>query len=98
MSQTKAITVRIDETVKKHAEEMLEDIGMNMTTYIVLCLKALLRENKVPFELTTTQCLTDQIILEKLIEAEKEAGDPDAKWLGHGEVFGKLREKYGYKI
>jgi len=93
-----AITVRVDEAVKSQAERMLEDIGMNMTTYIASSLKALVRERKVPFELATSQYLTDQEILEKLAEAEKEAADPNTKWLSHDEVFGKLREKYGYEI
>ena len=52
---SKAITIRIDETVKKQAEEMLEEIGLNMTTYVVSSLKALLREKKVPFELSTKE-------------------------------------------
>jgi DNA-damage-inducible protein J len=98
MSQTKAITVRVDDAVKKQAEVMLDDIGMNMTTYIVSSLKALVREKKVPFELATTQYLTDKMILEKLVEAEKEASDPNTVWLSHNEAFGKIREKYGYEI
>jgi len=52
---SRAITVRIDENVKKRAEETLDEIGLNMTTYIVSSLKALVREQKVPFELTTKQ-------------------------------------------
>ncbi|MCL2603365.1 MAG: type II toxin-antitoxin system RelB/DinJ family antitoxin [Defluviitaleaceae bacterium] len=52
---SRAITVRVDENVKKHAEETLEEIGLNMTTYIISSLKALVREQKVPFELTTKQ-------------------------------------------
>jgi len=40
--------------------------------------------------------MTDRRILEKLAEAEKEASDPNAKWLSHDEVFSKIREKYGY--
>ena len=98
MSQTKAVTVRVDDAIKKQAEVMLDDIGMNMTTYLVSSLKALVREKKVPFELATTQHLTDKIILEKLTEAEKEATDPNTAWLSHDEVFGKIREKYGYEI
>ena len=98
MSQTKAITVRVDDAVKKQAEIMLGDIGMNMTTYLVSSIKALVREKKVPFELATTQHLADKIILEKLIEAEKEAADPNTTWLSHDETFGKIREKYGYEI
>jgi DNA-damage-inducible protein J len=95
---TKAITVRVDDDVKKQADMMLDDIGINMTTYIVSCLKALIRERKIPFEMVTTQYLTDQIILEKLSEAEKEAADPDTQWLSHEEVFKKIREKFAYEI
>lgn len=95
---TKAITIRVDDTVKDQAELMLSDIGINMTTYIVSCLKALIRERKIPFEMVTTQYLTDQIILEKLYEAEREASDPDTKWLTHNEVFKKIREQYEYEV
>lgn len=56
---TKAITVRVDETIKTQAEEMLDDIGINMTTYIVSSLKALVREKKVPFNLVSTQLLSE---------------------------------------
>jgi len=96
--ETKAITVRVEQAVKEQAEKMLDDMGINMTTYIVSSLKALVREKKIPFELVTTQYLADRIILEKLAEAEKEATDPNTKWLSHDEVFGKIREKYGYEV
>ena len=96
--ETKAITVRVEQAIKEQAEKMLDDIGINMTTYIVSSLKALVREKKIPFELVTTQYLSDQMILEKLAEAEKEASEPNVKWLSHDEVFKKIREKYGYEI
>jgi len=95
---TKAITVRVDDVVKEQAENMLEDMGMNMTTYIVSSLKALVRERKVPFELVTTQFLTDQLILEKLAEAEIQAANPETKWLDHDEVFGKFRKRFNYEV
>jgi DNA-damage-inducible protein J len=93
-----AITVRVDRGVKKQAEVMLEDMGINMTTYINSSLRALVREKRVPFRLVTNQYLADQEILEKLTEAEEQAGDPKTKWLSHDEVFGEIREKYGYEI
>ena len=52
---SKAITVRVDENLKKEVEEMLADIGLNMTTYINASFKALLREKQVPFRLTSKQ-------------------------------------------
>jgi len=90
---TKAITIRVEDVIKKQAEAMLEDMGINMTTYIVSSLKALVRERKMPFELVTTQYLADQIIFDKLAEAEREAADPATKWLSHDEVFKKFRER-----
>ena len=96
--ETKAITVRVERTVKEQAERMLDDMGINMTTYIVSSLKALVREKKIPFDLVTTQYLADRIILEKLAEAEKEASDQNTVWLSHDEVFSKIREKYEYEI
>jgi hypothetical protein len=32
------------------------------------------------------------------MEAETEANDPNTKWLSHDDVFGPLREKYGYEV
>ena len=94
----KAITVRVDENVKEQADKMLEDIGLNMTTFINSSLKALVREKRVPFALVSGEYLSDRIIMEKLAEAEKEADDPNTKWLSHDEVFGKMREKHGYEV
>jgi DNA-damage-inducible protein J len=94
----KAITVRVDDTVKEQAEKMLDDMGMNMTTYIVSSLKALVRERKVPFDLVTSQYLIDQLILEKLAEAEREANDSETKWLSHEEVFSSIRERFNYEV
>ena len=95
---TKAITVRVEDSIKQQAEQMLDDMGINMTTYINSSLKALVRERRVPFELVTTQYLTDRMILTKLAEAEQQARDPNTKWLNHDEVFGEIREKLGYEI
>ena len=94
----KAITVRIDDEVKKQAESVLDDIGMNMTAFFLASLKALIREKRIPFAMVTTQYLTDQGILSKLAEAEKEAESPNTEWLSHDEVFNKIREKYGYEV
>jgi len=73
---SKAITVRIDENVKQQAEDMLNEIGLNMTTYINSSLRALVREKKVPFELTTKQ-QANAAYLEKINEsiAQAERGE-----------------------
>ena len=95
---TKAVTVCIDRDTKEQAEKMLNDLGINMTSYIISSLKALVREKRIPFEMAAQEHITDQIIVIKLIESEKEASDPDTKWLNHEEVFAPLRKKYGYEV
>ena len=47
---TKTITVSVDENIKEQAEIILDDIGISITTLFNDCLKALVRENKIPFK------------------------------------------------
>jgi len=71
---SRAITVRVDENVKQQAEDMLNEIGLNMTTYINSSLKALVREKKVPFELTTIQQANNEYLAkldESIAQAER---------------------------
>jgi DNA-damage-inducible protein J len=88
----KAITVRVDGVTKEQAEKMLDEMGINMTTYVVSSLKALVRERRIPFAMVTEEYLSDKIILAKLAEAEKEAANPNTKRLTHDEVFAPIRE------
>ncbi|MDR1643671.1 MAG: type II toxin-antitoxin system RelB/DinJ family antitoxin [Clostridiales bacterium] len=94
----KAITVRLDSATKEQAGKMLEEMGINMTTYITASLKALVRERRIPFAMVTAEYLADQTILAKLAEAEKEAADPNTKWLTQDQVFGPIRERFGDEV
>ncbi len=49
---TTSITIRMDEKLKKQAEILFEDMGLNMTTAITMFTKAVVRQNKIPFEIT----------------------------------------------
>ena len=81
---SKSVTMRIDDDLKKQAEETLDEIGLNMTTYFISSLKALVREKKVPFELTTVQKLNIDY-LAKLDNAIEEARNGEAyQFLGKG--------------
>ena len=91
----KAITFRIDSASKEQAEIMLEDMGINMTTYLASSIKALIRERKIPFDMVTSEYLNDQIIFAKLAEVEN---DPDTKWLNREDVFAPIRERFGYEV
>jgi len=49
---TTSVTVRMDADLKKQAETLFEDMGLTMTTAITLFTKAVVRQNKIPFEIT----------------------------------------------
>ena len=53
------INIRIDDNVKKDAEEVLDEIGMPMTTAIIVFLKTVSRERRIPFELTADPFYSD---------------------------------------
>ena len=48
---TASITIRMDAELKKQAEALFNDIGMNMTTAFTIFAKAAVRQQKIPFEL-----------------------------------------------
>lgn len=48
---TTSITIRMDENLKKQAEILFEDMGLNMTTAFTIFTKAVIRQNKIPFEI-----------------------------------------------
>jgi len=95
---TKTITIRVDEKTKLQAEAILEDIGLNMTVLFNACLKAVIREKRVPFALASSEHEMQQMIRMKLLESEAAASDPTIKRYTHSEIFGPLREHYGYEI
>jgi len=46
------ISLRVDDELKRNAERTLDDIGLSMSTAINIFLKAVVRENRIPFELS----------------------------------------------
>lgn len=91
----KAITFRIDSASKEQAETMLDDMGINMTTYLASSIKALIRERKIPFDMVTSEYLNDQVVLARLAEVENDQG---TKWLNRNEVFAPIRERFDYEV
>jgi addiction module RelB/DinJ family antitoxin len=45
-----SITMRIDEDVKIKSQNLLSELGMDVTTYLTLALKQLIREQALPFQ------------------------------------------------
>ena len=47
-----SMNIRMDDTVKRQAEELFAELGMNMTTAVNIFLKQAVRENRIPFEIS----------------------------------------------
>lgn len=52
MAQT-TLSVRMDELTKKQFDEFCSEVGMNASVAVNLFAKAVLRERRIPFEITT---------------------------------------------
>lgn len=61
------INIRIDENLKKQSERIFEEIGLGMTSALTIFLKAVVRNNGIPFAL--------EIPNQKTLEAFKEVDD-----------------------
>jgi DNA-damage-inducible protein J len=48
---TTSVTIRMEESLKRQAEVLFDEIGMNMTTAFTIFAKAAVRQQKIPFEL-----------------------------------------------
>ena len=46
------ISLRVDDELKRNAERAFDDIGLSMSTAINIFLKTVVRENRIPFELS----------------------------------------------
>ncbi|MDR1736317.1 MAG: type II toxin-antitoxin system RelB/DinJ family antitoxin [Oscillospiraceae bacterium] len=49
---TTSVTVRMEQSLKNQAEILFEDMGLNMTTAFTIFAKAVVRQNRIPFEIT----------------------------------------------
>lgn len=48
---TANLNIRTDQTVKDQAEQLFNELGLNMTTAVNLFLRAVVRERGIPFDL-----------------------------------------------
>ena len=64
------LNVRVDANDKKSFEQFCNNVGMNVSTAINMFIKAVLREQKIPFEVKANTY--DEMVYKKLKEAELE--------------------------
>ena len=70
------LSVRVNETDKKAFENFCNDVGMNVSVAINMFIKAVLQDNKLPFEVTRKPQFSEDLI-EALIEAKDMREHPE---------------------
>ena len=97
MLSTARISVNIDGEIKQNAQRILSEIGMDLTTAIELLLRAIIREEKIPFELRTYKSyrgeMYRQFVHATLEESKLEAADPNTERLSHSDVMTMLKKQ-----
>ena len=82
---TTNLNVRVDETLKKDAEQLFADLGLNMSSAITIFLKSAVDYNGIPFEIRKTnraETVSNEALLsvsKKLIDSNREAYEVLAK-------------------
>ena len=75
-TMTTTFTMRIDDVLKGEAEDVFEDIGLNLSSAITCFLKKCVAVGGIPFKLARQS--KHDMLLQCLREAEEVANDPNA--------------------
>ncbi len=67
MSKT-TLNLRVDEDLKKEAEKVIKRLGLSTTACVTLFLKALVREKKIPFSISSESKRTTAITKERTVK------------------------------
>lgn len=66
-----SITMRIDENLKTQLQELVSNLGMDMTTFFTITAKQAVREQRIPFEITMDVPNVETIAAIKEVEEMK---------------------------
>ena len=84
------VTLRFDDATKKELDEMVEEMGMNLTTFFTIYAKRALRDRKIPFEISAPATLSRSAVEQKLDEADRFAVETEERYTAD-EVFSRIR-------
>jgi DNA-damage-inducible protein J len=89
MNETTNVSIRIDVQLKKQAEELFSDLGLNMTTAMTVFLRQAVRNQGIPFEISR---VPNTETIAAMREAETIARDPNARgYTDLDELFNDLK-------
>lgn len=86
---TTNVTIRMDEQLKKQAEELFSDLGLSMTAAIIVFTKQAVREQRIPFTISRNVPNAETIIA--IDEVEKMKLNPK-DYKGYDDVDEMMRE------
>ena len=73
---TTNLNIRTDKAIKEQAEEIFNELGLNMTTAVNMFLRTAIREHGIPFELKLD--VPNEITAAAIAEGRKLLEDPSA--------------------
>lgn len=77
-NMTTTLSIRIDQDLKEEVEDLLADLGMNVTTAITCFFKKMQDEQAIPFAIGRRKKTPHETTLEAIEEAKRIAHDPSA--------------------
>ena len=89
MNNITSVSFRIDTNLKKQADTLFDNLGLNMTTAFNMFLRQSVREGRIPFEATINVPNSDTIAA--MLEAIQLENDPNAKTYTVEETLKELK-------
>lgn len=77
MNNTSNVSFRIDSELKKQADALFQNLGLNMTTAFNIFLRQSVRKGRIPFDVTIN--VPNSETIEAMIESLKLLSDPNTK-------------------
>lgn len=88
MAQNALIQVRVDDSLKKDADALFSDLGLDTPTAIRIFLKQAIKRNGLPFDVT--QPVPNAETIAAMEEADRISHDPNVK--GYTDVDEMIKE------
>ena len=76
MTTTTNVSIRMDTDLKRQAEDLFSDLGLNMTVAMTMFLRQAVRKQGIPFEISRTP---NKETIAAMLEADRIALDPNVK-------------------
>ena len=84
------MSIRMDTELKKQADAMLAEMGLNMTTAMNMFLRQVVRQGKIPFEIATDIPNAETLAAMKEVDDMINGKIPAKKYTSTDELFKDL--------